>query len=75
MLSGKRLGKENYEKRAEVNMVDIIAKNKKVSREERIICTILTMAIFAISIAGCVLGKLYTSDEALAAIGIFFLWR
>lgn len=47
-------------------MVKIIAKNKKVSREERIICTILTIAIFAISIAGCVLGKLFTSDEALA---------
>lgn len=49
-------------------MVEIIAKNKKVSREERIICTILTISIFAISIAGCVLGKLFTSDEALAAI-------
>lgn len=49
-------------------MVEIIAKNKKVSREERIICTILTIAIFAISIAGCVLGKLFTSDEALETI-------
>lgn len=72
LLSGERLGKEDYEERAEVNMVEIIAKNKKVSREERIICTILTIAIFAISIAGCVLGKLFTSDEALAAIGIIY---
>ena len=54
LLSGERLSKDDYEKRAEVNMVEIIAKNGKVSREERIICTILTVAIFAISIAGCI---------------------
>lgn len=30
LLSGERLGKDDYEKRAEVNMVQIIAKNGKV---------------------------------------------
>ncbi|MDE6209996.1 MAG: hypothetical protein K2M73_10050 [Lachnospiraceae bacterium] len=43
-----------------------------MSREEHIICTILTISIFAISITGCVLGKLFTSTEALAAIGIIY---
>ena len=72
LLSGERLSQEDYEKRAEVNMMNIIEKNKKASKEERIICTILTIAIFAISIAGCILGKLFTSDETLAAIGILY---
>lgn len=72
LLSGERLAKEDYEKKAEVNIVEIIEKIKKVSREERIICTILTISIFAISITGCVLGKLFTSAEALAAIGIIY---
>lgn len=70
LLSGERLGKEDYEKKAEVNMVEIISKNKKVSKEERIISAILTIAIFVISITGWILGKMFTSDEALAAIGI-----
>ncbi|MDE7253815.1 MAG: helix-turn-helix domain-containing protein [Acetatifactor sp.] len=70
LLSGEKLGKEDYEKRAEENMVEIFTNNKKASREERIICTILTIGIFAIAITGCVLGKLFTSAEALAAIGI-----
>ena len=72
LLSGVRLSRDNYEKRAEENMISIIKKNKRASKEERIICTILTIAIFEISIAGCVLGKLFTSDEALASIGIFY---
>ena len=54
-------------------MVAIIEKNKKVSREERIISTVLTIAMFVISIVGCILGKVFNSDEALAAIGILFL--
>lgn len=70
--SGERLGKEDYEKRAEENMVEIIEKNKKVSREERIKSTILTIAIFVISITSCILGKLFTLDEAHAAIVIIY---
>lgn len=73
LLSGVRLSRDNYEKRAEENLISIIKKNKRASKEERIICTILTIALFAISIAGCVLGKLFTSEEALAAIGISYL--
>lgn len=73
LLSGVRLSRDNYEKRAEENMISIIKKNKRASKEERIICTILTIAIFAISIAGCVLGKLFTSEEALATIVISYL--
>lgn len=72
LLSGERLSKEEYEKKAENNMVTIIEKNKKVSREERIIYTILTIAIFVISITGCILGKIFTSDEAVVVIGSMY---
>ena len=68
LLSGERISKEDYAKKAEVNMVEIISKNKKVSKEERIISTILTLALIVTAITGCVLGKIFTSDEALAAI-------
>ena len=53
-------------------MVEIISKNKRVSKEERIISTILAIALFTILITGCILGKLFTSDEALAATAISY---
>ncbi|MDD2957143.1 MAG: helix-turn-helix transcriptional regulator [Lachnospiraceae bacterium] len=73
LLSGEKLSEDEYEKKAEENMMRIIHKNCKVSKEERIISAILTLAIIVVSITGCILGKVYTSDEALAAIGISYL--
>lgn len=72
LLSGERVRQEDYEKKAEVNLMSILDKNKKASKEEHIICTILTIAIFVISVAGSILGKMFTSAEALASIGIFY---
>lgn len=73
LLSGERISKEDYEKKAEENMVDIISKNKKASKEERIICAVLTISIVVVSVAGCILGKIFTSAEAMTAIGFFYL--
>lgn len=74
LLSGERiLSKEDYEKRAEVNIVAIIEKNKRVSKEERIISTMLTIALFVILITGYILQKMFTSDESAAVIVIMSL--
>lgn len=73
LLSGERISKEDYEKKAEENMVDIISKNKKASKEERIICAVLTISIVVVSVAGCILGKIFISAEAMTAIGFFYL--
>lgn len=53
-------------------MVAIIEKNKKVSKEERIISIILAIAIFVVSITGCILGNIFTSDEASAVIVVMY---
>jgi transcriptional regulator with XRE-family HTH domain len=71
LLSGEKISKEDYEKRAEENMVKIISKNQKVSREERIISTVLIIALFIICITGYILGKIFTTPEALATVATF----
>lgn len=73
LLSGERICKEDYEKKAEENMVEIISKNKKASKEERIISVMLTIALFIISVTGCILGKTFTTYEAVEAIVILYL--
>ena len=47
LLSAERLDQEEYEKRAEINMVAIINENKKLSKNESILCasTILFMVV------------------------------
>jgi transcriptional regulator with XRE-family HTH domain len=71
LLSGERISKEDYEKRAEENIVKIISQNKKVSREEHIISTVLIIALFIIVITGYILGKIFATPEALATIVTF----
>lgn len=73
LLSGERICKEDYEKKAEENMVEIISKNKKASKEERIISVMLTIALFIVSVTGCILGKTFTTYEAVEAIAILYL--
>lgn len=51
LLSAERLDKEEYEKRAEVNMVSIIEENKKLSKNERILCA-LTILFLVVSLIG-----------------------
>ena len=48
LLSGERLSKEAYEKKAEVNMLSIIEQNKKLSREESILCALIIMMLLFI---------------------------
>ncbi len=73
LLSGEKLKNEDYEKRAEENMINIIRKSTKASKEERIISAVLTVSIMIVCVTGCILGKIFTSDESFAAIGIFNL--
>ena len=51
LLSAERLNSEQYEKRAEANMVTIIEENKKLSNKESIIC-VLTMVFLIVSLIG-----------------------
>lgn len=73
LLSGERISKEDYEKKAEENMVEIINKNKKASKEERIISLMLTISIVIVALTGSILAKFFTSAEAYAVIGILSL--
>ena len=69
LITGERIAEEEYRKKAEENMVDIIKKTK-VSKQERIISLLLTLSIIAITIAGCILGAYFKAAEAQAVIGI-----
>lgn len=70
LLSGEKLSNEEYEKRAEENMINVIRNNTKASKEERIISAVLTAAFIIVGITGFVLSKNFTSDEAFVAIEI-----
>ena len=49
------------------------SKNKKASKEERIISLMLTISIVVVALTGGILAKFFTSPEAYAVIGILSL--
>ncbi len=69
LITGERIAEEEYRKKAEENMVEIIKKSK-VSKQEKIISLLLTLSIVAVTIAGSILGAYFKAPEAQAAIGI-----
>ena len=67
LLAGERISKEEYEKTAEENMMKMITK---VSKEEKIISTMLSVALLVIAATACILVKVFASPEVIAAVGI-----
>ena len=51
LLSAERLNSEEYDKRAEVNMVTIIEENQKMTKKENILCA-LTIVFLLVSLIG-----------------------
>ncbi|MCI5910136.1 MAG: helix-turn-helix domain-containing protein [Oscillospiraceae bacterium] len=69
LLTGEKVSEENYKRKAEENMVEMVKKNKK-SKAEIIITLLIIISIVIDSVTGMILSKMFTSDETRAAIGI-----
>ncbi len=67
LLTGERLTQDEYQRKAEENMLDIlIGKNK--SKTERIISGIIVAAFFIIAVSGKIISCVLTDDSVKAAI-------
>ena len=69
LLTGEKVSAENYKRKAEENMVEMVKKSKK-SKAEMIITLLIIISIVIDSVTGMILSKMFTSDETRAAIGI-----
>lgn len=69
LLTGEKVSAENYKRKAEENMVEMVKKNKK-AKAEIIITLLIIISIVIDSVTGMILSKMFTSDETRAAIGI-----
>lgn len=67
LLTGERLTQDEYQRKAEENMLDIlIGKNK--SKTERIISGIIVAAFFITAVSGKIISCVLTDDSVKAAI-------
>ena len=70
LLSGEKVSKENYDKVAEENMMKMIEKSNKVSKEEKIISYSLSIALFIIGLTAILLINHFDNAEVKASVGI-----
>lgn len=70
LLTGERISQDDYQRKAEENMVQIIKKTTK-SVEEKTITIMLSISVFIITIAGCVMGEVFEEPSAKVAILAF----
>lgn len=69
LLTGERISQEDYQRKAESNMIEII-KDKTKSKEEKIITHALTIAIVIIALAGGIIPKFFETPEAAVSAAI-----
>lgn len=72
LITGERIADQDYRKKAEENMMDIMRKNQK-SKEERIITFLLTISITAVALTGAIADRYFTSPESRAATILMML--
>ena len=70
LLTGEKISQAEYQRKAEENMLKIVQKNTKASKEEKIISVIITLSIAIVSVTDYILSKYFTSNEAIATTGI-----